>query len=215
MNFLSHHAVARAVAPEAPPLLFAGNLVPDWIGISGEGALKKHHVEGKLGALADGVRLHLAADQRFHTDPVFVALCEEAKVLLRPVPLKRVFFFAHVAVELSMDAHLLRSDPTHADDLFAKLELCLPEIAPETALLLERDALPELAGVAERFVQNRWIMAYATDVGLARRLGQLGQRIGVDGLTPDDQLRLADAFSALYNDVAPETHGLISRATPV
>ena len=189
--------------------------MPDWIGISGEGALRKHHVAGKPGALAEGVRLHLVADQRFHTDPVFMALCEEAKVLLRPVPLKRVFFFAHVAVELSMDAHLLRCDPAHADDLFEKLGLCLPEIAPETARILERDALPELAGVAERFVQNRWILAYATDAGLARRLGQLGRRIGVDGLTPDDHLRLSEAFAALYHYVAPETHGLISRAAPV
>ena len=114
-----------------------------------------------------------------------------------------------------MDAHLLRSDPSHADDLFEKLGQCLPEIAPETARILDRDALPELAGVAERFVQNRWILAYATDAGLARRLGQLGRRIGVEGLTPDDHLRLADAFSALYSYVAPETHGLITRATPV
>ena len=215
MNFLSHHVLARQVAPDALPLFFAGNLVPDWLGISREGALKKRHVEGKRGALADGVRLHLAADQRFHSDPVFEALCGEAKALLRPLGLSRVFFFAHVAVELAMDAHLLRSDPSHASDLFATLGQCLPEIAPETARVLERDALPELAGVAERFVAHRWILAYETDAGMARRLMQLGQRVGI--VTPEAEAlaALPEAFGQLYRTVAPETEGLIFRATPV
>jgi acyl carrier protein phosphodiesterase len=215
VNFLSHHALARQLAPDEPPLFYAGNLVPDWLGISQEGSLKKRHVEGKTGPLAEGARLHLAADQRFHADPVFVALCDEAKLLFAPVPLRRVFFFAHVAVELAMDAHLLRSDPTHAEDLFQKLTLCLPEIAPQTALLLERESLPELAGVAERFVQNRWIVAYETDAGLARRLMQVGQRVGIAALDPDSSQKLTEIFTQLYKIVAPETQGLISRAAPV
>lgn len=179
MNFLSHHALALQLAPDQPPLFYAGNLLPDWLGISREGALKKHHVEGKRGALADGIRLHLAADQRFHSDPVFAALCDEAKRVFQPLPLKRAFFFAHVAVELAMDAQLLRANSAHADDLFARLTLCLPEIAPEAARLLEREALPELAGVAERFVANRWVLAYETDAWMARRLMQLGGRVGI------------------------------------
>ncbi|WP_309721689.1 hypothetical protein [Armatimonas sp.] len=215
MNFLSHHALARQIATDEPPLFYAGNLVPDWLGISQEGSLKKRHVEGKTGPLADGARLHLAADQRFHTDPVFVALCNEAKALFAPVPLKRTFFFAHVAVELVMDAYLLRSDPTHAADLFQRLTLCLPEIAPQTALLLERESLPELAGVAERFLENRWIMAYETDAGLARRLMQLGQRVGIANLDLDSSQKLPEIFAMLYLIVASETPGLISRAAPI
>lgn len=215
MNFLSHHALARALAPDNPPLFYAGNLLPDWLGISQEGALKKHHLEGKDGALADGARLHLLADQHFHRDPVFEALCEQAKELLRPLPLTRVFFFAHVAVELAMDAHLLRTDPAHADDLFARLALCQPEIAPEAARLLERNALPELAGVTERFVQHRWVLAYETDSGLARRLMQLGRRVGIPTLESDDQARLVEVFGRLCATVAPETLGLISRSAPV
>ena len=215
MNFLSHHALARQIAPDEPPLFYAGNLVPDWLGISQEGSLKKRNVEGKTGPLADGARLHLAADQRFHTDPVFVALCDEAKVLFAPVPLKRIFFFAHVAVELVMDAYLLRSDPTHAADLFQRLTLCLPEIAPQTAILLERESLPELSGVVERFLENRWIMAYETDAGLARRLMQLGQRVGIANLDLDSSQKLPEIFAQLYQIVAPETLGLISRAAPI
>lgn len=215
MNFLSHHALACQLASDQPALFYAGNLLPDWLGIAQEGPLRRHHVADKPGALAEGARLHFDADHRFHTDPVFERLCDEAKVLLRPLPLKRVFFFAHVAVELAMDAHLLRSNTAHADDLFTRLELCLPEIAPEAARLLEREALPELAGVAERFVAHRWILAYATDDGLARRLSQLGQRVGIPVLAPDDQLQLIEACTLLYQKVAPETAGLISRAAPV
>lgn len=215
MNFLSHHALARQVAPEAEALFFAGNLLPDWLGLSQEASLKRQHVAGKSGALAEGARLHLAADQRFHTDPIFKQLCGEAGGLLRPVGLTRVFFFAHVAVELTMDAVLLRTDPTHADDLFGRLSACLPQIAPEAARLLEREALPELAGVAERFVHHRWVLAYATDEGLARRLAQLGQRIGIRALEPEGTLALAAAFAQLYPLVAPETPGLISRAAPL
>jgi hypothetical protein len=215
VNFLSHHALALQHSPHDLPLFYAGNLLPDWLGISREGPLKKRHVEGKQGALAEGVRLHLAADHRFHTDPVFTALCDEAKRLLEPVPLKRAFFFAHVAVELTMDAHLLRTDTAHADDLFSRLALCLPEIAPETARLLEREALPELAGVAERFVANRWVLAYATDAGLARRLMQLGMRLGIPELASDDHKQLVEILGRLYMLVAPETQGLISRSAPV
>ena len=215
MNFLSHHALACQLAPDEPPLFYAGNLLPDWLGISREGGVKKQHLVGKTGALADGARLHLSADQRFHADPVFAALCETAKTLLRPLPLNRVFFFAHVAVELTMDAQLLRTDPTHATDLFTRLKLCLPEIAPEAARLLERGALPELAGVAERFVEYRWILAYETDAGLARRLMQLGARLGITTLAPENQQALTDVFTQLYLSVAPETAGLISRSAPV
>lgn len=215
MNFLSHHALARQLVPGEPPLFYAGNLLPDWLGISREGTLRKHHLEGRQGALAEGARLHLATDQRFHSDPVFGALCDEAKALLRPLPLKRVFFLAHVAVELAMDAQLLRTNSPDAEDLFTQLGLCLPEIAPEAARLLSRDTLPELAGVAERFVQYRWIMAYKTDAGVARRLVQLGERVGIPCLAEPEQQQLTVILGQLYRRVAPETAGLISRAAPV
>ena len=114
-----------------------------------------------------------------------------------------------------MDAHLLRTDPTHATDLFMRLELCLPEIAPEAARLLERGALPELAGVAERFVEHRWILAYETDAGLARRLMQLGARLGITPLAHENQHILTEVFTQLYLSVAPETAGLICRSAPV
>ena len=212
MNFLAHHVVARALAPDEPPLFYAGNLTPDWLGIAGEGTLRRKHVEGKPGPLAAGARLHLSADAAFHSDPIFAQLCAEANALLRPLPLTRVFFYAHVAVELAMDATLLRQQAEHADDLFAQISLCQPRIAPDTAHLLERAALPGLEGVTARFVKYRWILAYASDEGLATRLCEVGERVGLGTLEVSQRPALTAACTALRALVAPETAGLLLRA---
>lgn len=216
MNFLSHHAVARTVAGQEPPLFYAGNLLPDFIGISGEGSLRQRHVEGKTGALADGVRLHLATDTRFHSDPAFVALCSEASALLKAapfgLPLRRVFFYAHVAVELALDAHLLRQDPELAEDLFSHLRAVQPTLIPAALPLLGVPELPRLEHLLTEFVRERWILAYAEEAGCARRLAGLGRRIGHELPPPADLTVLAQVFGQLRAPVAQEVGGLLQRA---
>lgn len=216
MNFLSHHAVARQVAGQAPPLFYAGNLLPDFLGISGEGSLKRHHVEGKIGPLAEGVRLHLATDKRFHEDPAFTQLCAEASGLLKSapltVPMHRVFFYAHVAVELALDAHLLRHDPSLAEELFAQLHATQPALITEALPLVGVPELPRLEHLMAEFIRERWVLSYAEDVGCARRLGGLGRRIGHALPPPEDLDTLAEVFTALRVVVAPEVEGLLLRS---
>ena len=78
--------------------------------------------------------------------------------------------------------------------------------------MVELPELPRLAELVDGFVRSRWILSYSTDEGLARRLSQLGQRIGHAPLSDADQARLATAFTALRERVAPETDGLVHRS---
>ena len=222
MNFLSHHHVARLVAgnDDASPAFFLGNVLPDLMPrptAPGTGRrLRARHVAGKAAPpptpLVHGVRLHLASDRAFHGSPVFQAATSEAGRLLADTafvrPLRRVFFLAHIFVELALDAALVRTeDPGVADHLYDQFDRAdLAELAKEVEALLGHPT-PGLPDALERFARARFLFEYQSDLGLAQSLARIAARAGV--LSPEplngsrQTHRDAARLAALFADFVP------------
>jgi hypothetical protein len=168
----------------------------------GGGRLRAVHLAGAAGNLARGARLHLATDRAFHAAPAFHEATTEVSARLRAAPFScpppRVFFLAHVFVEVALDAVLLRRDPALADHFYAQFEAGdLTVVADETARLGKRP-VPHLAGTLARFARARYLFDYATDDGLARALSRIARRANLAAFaaTDADHHCLAAVFAA-------------------
>ena len=203
MNYLSHHFVARQIAPNADSFYFAGNVIPDLLAHDGEGRLRERHIEGDDSSFALGVGLHLATDKRFHSSPAFKDACGEAAELIRAAPLsetpRRVFFLAHVFVEIALDGWVIAQNPGIADDLYTHLENCgiSPLCAATAALLGVPGPLPHLENSLTWFLGRRYLSEYAAFDGLAEALHRIGVRAALPGFpAASDRAALAAAFAA-------------------
>jgi len=197
MNYLSHHYVARRVHPEqeAPPLFFLGNLLPDLLSQEGGGRLRS--AGDATGPLADGIRLHLASDARFHAAPEFKAAQAEVTALLIAapftVPVHRRFFVAHILVEIALDALLLEDDPALPEDLYTCLADALVGDLRAEVEAITGYPVPHLLSMVERFVKYRFLGDYAAPKGRARAVARICQRVGIENFTTAADLEtLAD-----------------------
>lgn len=217
MNYLSHYYLARLVRPDASPTFFVGNALPDLLRVEGSGGRLRpvHLAVSPDPDLAGGAALHLAQDRRFHQAAAFAPLTREAGAALRGAgfaqPPQRVFFLAHVWVELALDAVLLQRDPALADHFYASFDnVDLTQAARATETMLDR-SLPDLAPTLTHFAQSRFLYTYATDDGLAGALHQISRRAGLDNFdAPGDGDRLARTFTQLGKRVAQASAALLT-----
>ncbi len=210
MNYLAHYAVALRANADAiiSPAYFVGIALPDLLGVSGDGRLRAANL---LNApephtpLARGAALHLATDKRFHGLASFADAQAEASALLRATPfsfpLRRVFFLAHVLVEIAFDGYLLRLNPGFADAFYAPFaQTDLVAVVEETQRLLQTQyPLLGLARTLEGFTRSRYLRHYDTGDGQAEAVSRVCQRAGLPGFDAEgDRAQLAallDAFT--------------------
>jgi hypothetical protein len=106
VNVLGHTHVALAVGADAPDYVF-GAVLPDLASMAGV-RLDRSRLAG---AVADGVRCHVAADAAFHTAPPFVqgsgAIRDDLRA--RGVAAGPARAIGHVGWELLLDGTLLGS----------------------------------------------------------------------------------------------------------
>lgn len=214
MNYLSHQYIARCFRsePSAPPLFFAGNLLPDLLAISGDGRIRT--AEGDSGALSDGVKLHLLSDKQFHGLPAFRDAQGQASKLLLSArwvnPPHRRFFLAHIMTELALDAAILTRHPDLPGDLYDTLSESLDGGLVAEAEILTGRVLPNLQNTIRRFIESRFLYLYATPDGLASSLVRIGQRVGVPNFKdPGDAATLAHIFKDFSEAIAPQTDDLL------
>jgi hypothetical protein len=231
MNFLSHHYVARSLAPAAPAVFYVGNVLPDLLArrkrgeAGGSGGRLRANALARCADpdLAGGIGLHLAADRRFHGSALFRSATAEAGALLReavaprlsrPLLLRRVFFLAHVFVEISLDAVLIRSDPALASDLYARFAAVDREfVAGAVAPMLGGAPVPGLAARLAHFETSRFLLSYAADEGLVEALHGLSLAAGLAGFTvAADRGVIAGAFTAFLPRAAALGPALWARA---
>lgn len=210
MNFLSHHHVARnAARRDAPPELFLGNVLPDLLSRTGGGRLRAGNLPPAASdtSLTAGIRLHLAADAAFHGGDAFKRLSAEAGDHLRRQPFaeppRRLFFVAHVFVELALDAHLLDEEPGIADDLYARIaDADTDAAARETAGLMGRpdgieDRAQDIARHVRWFTEARYLQDYREPEGLSEAMRRINGRAGLQNfVSRADARRLASAFAS-------------------
>lgn len=195
--------MARQTAPNADSFYFAGNIIPDLLAHDGEGRLRERHIGGDDSPFSLGVGLHLATDKRFHSSPAFRTACAAAAELIRIAPLSetphRVFFLAHVFVEIALDGWVIAHEPEIADDLYAHLEVCgiMPVCALTAALLGVPGPLPRLENSLTWFLERRYLSEYAAFDAQAEALHRISRRVALPGFpSASDRVALAAAFAS-------------------
>ena len=212
MNYLSHQYIARQIHPikSTSPLFFAGNLLPDFLAVSGDGRLRS--VGEHKGPLAEGVQLHLTTDNRFHSLAAFHEAQKKANDLLLTMAWetapRRLFFVAHVLTEIALDAELLKQFPELLDDLYQTLSDSLSGgLVAETEVLLGNSA-PSLELTVRRFLENQFLRDYATPGGCTNAVVRVCRRAKIPNFeNPVDRESLTQVFtkfSAVLQPYSPQ-----------
>jgi hypothetical protein len=218
MNYLAHHAIARQRSANTPEIssFFVGNVLPDLLGISGDGKLRAVHVKLPTTALERGIRLHIETDRAFHGLAAFLNATSQAKEILLEapfrIPVHRVFFIAHVFVELALDAYLLNKISGIAEDFYGKFDSSNTEqIVEETRRILGvENPLPSLPRTIERFRQTQFLYRYRTEIGLADSLDGLSRRAGLPGFGAEDRGILAACFTEFQTNRGDSIEDLLA-----
>ena len=205
MNYLAHHAVALEKHPDAPPAYFVGVALPDLLGASGEGRLRAAHLANRteLSPLSLGANLHLATDKRFHGLASFADAQKTASQMLRETPFsfvpRRVFFLAHILVEIAFDGYLLQTRPQIANDFYTRFtQTDLVVVVDETQDLLATPfPLLGLARTLEGFLRSGYLRHYDTGDGLAEAVSRVCARVGLPAFDgPGDRAHLGEVMEA-------------------
>jgi hypothetical protein len=189
------------------PFVLAGTALPDWMRHAGlrlpAAGVRRDAACEPQRQIALGVERHVLDDRTFHRAPAFVEGCRSVAARLREVvPGDRRFrasFFAHVLIELALDAEIERRSPGLVDRYYASLER-VP--ADDVGAWVDASAGAggsEVRAVFGRFLDIRFLADYAGDAGLAGRLSGLGRRAGLPPL-PAPAVRVVGLARALVRD---------------
>lgn len=183
VNYLAH-----ALPHLHDPWLVAGSSLPDWlrfvrVRLRQEQVAPLSFPPGSPAArLREAVLRHHDDDRRFHADARFDALAAELARqlrLLEPEPRFRASTIAHVAVELLVDAALLRSHPGSGERYYQALEQLPTEQLDDVVGALCGARVPHLVTLHRRFVDARFVLGYASDRGVVRALDGVLTRTGL------------------------------------
>ncbi len=201
MNFVAHSVVAvRSGMDEAGQIL--GAVLGDLSAM----ARIRFDVGRLPPAVADGVRLHWAADRAFHADRVFLAGADALRTSASSVGVARGASRAigHAGWELLLDGRL-------AADSDAALVAAL-EIAPSlsAACATDRDA-GSWGRLAARMTADRWWHRYADPVFVAERLFDMLSRRPRLAFERSQMPAVAEVLANGQPSVATEAAAVLAR----
>lgn len=211
MNFLAHHTLARRALPDAPDSFFVGNLLPDLAAIYGAGRLRRFpEIDSETSddsPLLAGIRFHFATDRAFHASPAFTDACADASRLFRDAPFDsrpaRIFFWAHVAVELCLDHVLWRNEPNLVDDLYGRFANtdAIRAIAREISLSAPNVSSETIESALWRFPNDGFLRRYDTLNGLAGTLDRIARRANLSPLSDGDRAVLSTLVGRIVESI--------------
>lgn len=219
MNFLAHYGLALRFRPSTAdlPLYVAGNALPDLLPPATPRLRPKLlDVPTRMpeeDAVRAGVAVHLATDAAFHKTPSFAEMQAGAGDRLRQAGFTdmrvRVFFVAHILVELALDAALLRADGDLANRFYA--DFCAAEAFvvagwAEAALGMSLPALPQILA---RFGAHQYLRHYGTNQGVAEGLTRVCARARQDTFEGDNFARLTDVVGTMVERVTARADDLL------
>ena len=223
MNFLAHYVIAtRYLKPFAPTSAYVvGTALPDLLPLAAERVrLRPAQLEQVTprtefeAALGAGVLVHLATDAAFHKTAAFADAQAEVSRLLAEAAFEgirvRRFFAAHVLTEMVLDAVLLRSEPTLANEFYAVFSVAEGAAVMHWAEAVTGRPLPILPEVLGRFVRSGYLRGYAEDGGVATGFSNLCRRAGQDTFSGENFSRLVDVVSELAAELPPYVPALLS-----
>lgn len=216
MNYLSHFVVEH---PEEEPAVISGLVFPDVyhpINKIYNQHLRKLKVENEeIQKFIFGIERHKLADHVFHELPRFKEACVEVEKMIHSMPelnIKRVYFLAHIIVELMMDRYLVIHRSEMADNLYDCLQrFDIINVSTFITSMGFNDKEMKMSIVFSNFVKNRFIYRLRDIEGVSRVLEFLYFKVvGKDtfeGVNAQKWLKLLDRC---YEFVEGQTETLIS-----
>ena len=149
--------------------------------------------------LVEGAKLHIATDKLFHSCPTFetamafVGDAFRAETFLTPP--RRVFFLAHVFVEVVLDSHLALTQPELLDHHYAQLTPEANEALAREVESGERRSLPRLRETLEGVRLHQYLRYYVAPEGIIKAMNRLCARAKLSTWeTPEDKAALARLY---------------------
>jgi hypothetical protein len=199
MNFLSHfyHEI-----PVSDPYFTVGIILPDILSnysFRAHETVKLHVAkiadsdDEEILALSRGARRHYEVDGFFHNSEFFDRNVEAIKQMILPLGLqpfqKRLYAFAHVALEIILDRTILDQEPEICDQMYALLAKARPEVVTEFISINTTASNP--AGVADhlaKFIEHKFLYDYLDDDRLVELLGRINSRLGNPMFTSSEKI---------------------------
>lgn len=187
MNFLAHFFFDGRLNA---PYFNMGLVLPDLMGISERG-WKIHHLpkddnlSPETKALKEGIEHHHQMDHFFHNSHFFRDSTEQIKTRFRQnsldFPDHRLFFVAHIFLELMMDRIIVKADAQTAHHFYQELsQVRYSKLTAffEEASVKANNHFPKFLG---RFLEYRYALNYPDDQSLVYSLNRIFERVGHPG----------------------------------
>lgn len=223
LNFLTHYYFNRMYLPElaGESAYHFGAALPDMLSAYDRSLrFSKNHVVRHLARSAQprlwaGVLNHILIDGFFHQSVFFRSLNEEIRqrlvTALPPNIDARRFFLSHIFVELLLDHHLLRREPSLADEFYEVLGYH-PEAKDEMEAFFHRE-LVNMDAHFERFRQLRFLTAYDEIEKLAHPVNRMLIRTRQNAFPSEENERLIGLLHHSYRLVAGHFDQLVGEVS--
>ena len=199
MNFLSHfyHEI-----PVTDPYFTVGIILPDILSnysFRNRETVKLHAAkiadsdDEEILSLSRGVRRHYEVDGFFHNSEFFDQNVDAIKQMILPLNLppfqKRLYAFAHVALEIILDRTILLEQPEVCDQMYALLAKAKPEVITKFISINTTASNPDgVADHLEKFIEHEFLYDYLNDDRLLELLGRINTRLGNPMFTNQEKL---------------------------
>jgi hypothetical protein len=186
MNYLCH---ARDCLDRPYELL--GTILPDWLRILDRRArVRPWMLNGLASSAGDssalalrGLRRHFKDDAWFHATPAFSEVTGEIARMIRavhpdrPERRMRASFYAHLLLEMLLDAWLMEERPSASRDFAAAIGMLDPAAVAEITASISPCRVEGIEKMVAHFTDPRVIEGYLHDGEVVRRLDRMGHHV--------------------------------------
>jgi len=193
--------------------LATGCCIPDWLGAADRKCRVREkktvpfidHDDPIVASVAKGIVNHHRDDHWFHTNLNFQELNINFAVEMRGILGEgngmRNNFFAHVVIELFLDAWLQEKFPGKLEYYYELLESIDPDKVEQAVNLFATRPTDKLAPAIGGIIKERYLFDYIDDGKTLYRINRVLKRIGLDEV--DNQILpwIAEARQRVYDRV--------------
>jgi len=190
-----------------------GCCIPDWLSAADRKCRVREkkatpfmdHDDPIVASIAKGIVNHHQDDHWFHTNKTFQQLNMQFAVEIRDnfsdVRGMRTGFFAHVLIELFLDAWLQEKFPGKLELYYDLLGTIDPEKVQETVNMIAPKPTEKLAGAIRGVIEERYLFDYVDDERTLYRINRVLKRIGLDQIDDDILPWIKEARRRVYDRV--------------
>ena len=218
MNYLTHYLIDQK---EGKPNYNFGLALPDLINISKRGWRPVNHnfpvADKNINDIWEGFQQHYAADAKFHNSEIFDANTRRIRLELEKAGLNqpgiKLFFVAHVMLEMMIDRHIILTRATIAQQFYADLEMVSNEDIHGFFHASGHPVPDRFFEFFNRFKESKYLYRYADDEGIFFALNRLLKRTGQPEFEPEREKPLNELVKKEEKGMASEIEAFLVETT--